>query len=399
MKYSKIQRKLRSTILDIIYAHGHISRVEIATLTGITPATVSSITADLIEEQVIYEVGESKHVDHRAGRRKILLSIQPAARFFIGSEISERQFTFALTDNLGHILQKKILPMTKEAILQNGLSLFITALQSFVEECIKPITAIGICLPGRYLNDAKISTNNQLWSKFHLQRIQEAFSIPIYFANNVNAMALSKRLFSKGKNKGNYAYFHFHRGMHLSYMYEGSIYGRGNPAVGEIGHTVVQVDGPLCECGKRGCLQTYASENWLLKKASLLWQESSASYLPTLVDSPEKLTLHHLFTAYDLGDRGVKRLLEQAITYLAQTVMNLGSLIDSEKIFIHSPLFLHTELAHLLLNKSSAPHQLLYGPKQEVIIEPYDDITGAIAGGALCVYSTFLEAEKHPTSS
>lgn len=97
--------------------------------------------------------------------------------------------------------------------------------------------------------------------------IQSHFDKPLFFSNNVNCMAIGKRLFSRQQNDPNFAYFHFARGMHCSYIYDGNIYGKGNLMIGEIGHTVVSSEGEECSCGRKGCLQTFAGESWLIKKS------------------------------------------------------------------------------------------------------------------------------------
>ena len=64
----------------------------------------------------------------------------------------------------------------------------------------------------------------------------------------------------------------------------------------------VQPDGELCECGKRGCLQTYASESWLIRKARLLYQSTPSTYLHQLVKNENEITLQTILNAYELGD-------------------------------------------------------------------------------------------------
>lgn len=393
MKTSKIQNKLRSKILEQIYVSGEISRIDIAHATGITPATTTSITSELIEQGIIKEIGESTLEKPKVGRKKVLLGIKESHSFYVGSEISEREFTYTLTDNIGTIIDQKKHILSVSEISNQGHYMYIHHLLDFLSSCQSPITAIGICLPGRYFNEGKVRTNNPLWKDFDLDIIKNSVDIPIFFANNVNGMSLAKRFFSNGENKDNFIYFHFRRGMHLSYMYEGKIYGRTNPNVGEVGHTIVQADGELCECGKHGCLQTFASESWLLKKATLLAQSQVSTFLKNILDSQAELNLNHLFLAYDYGEIEVINLLHQAIKYLVQVLVNLGNLIDANKIFIHSPLFNHKTLEvelYRLLNEST---NNLLGKSQEILVEPYDDFRGSQGGAALAIYKTLLEFE------
>ena len=92
MNQTKKQAELRTIILDKIYAKGPISRIDISKETGITPATVSAITGSLIQEKLLYELGEDE--EHtKVGRKKILLGIKKQHSYFIGCELSEKYFS------------------------------------------------------------------------------------------------------------------------------------------------------------------------------------------------------------------------------------------------------------------------------------------------------------------
>ena len=100
MKITKNQQKLRFKILDKIYSKGPISRIDISKETGITPATVSEITGNMIQEELIHEIGEAIPEESKSGRKKILLGISPNHSFYIGSELSPKYISFSLTDIL-----------------------------------------------------------------------------------------------------------------------------------------------------------------------------------------------------------------------------------------------------------------------------------------------------------
>ena len=91
MELSKKQLQLRSIILDKIYSKGPISRIDIAKDTGITPATTSSITGELIKEGLIYELGEDEK-DVKVGRRKILLEVKPQHSYSLGVKYRKNMF-------------------------------------------------------------------------------------------------------------------------------------------------------------------------------------------------------------------------------------------------------------------------------------------------------------------
>ncbi|KXT96990.1 ROK family transcriptional regulator [Streptococcus mitis] len=390
MILSKKQLQLRAKILDTIYTRGPISRIDIATKTGITPATTSSITNDLIKENILLELGEDEH-DTSVGRKKILLDIQAKRFYYIGCELSEKHFTFSLGDNLGNIFKEDKQLVTKELIQEEGTDLIIQSLKTFIEKCSDYfIEAIGIALPGRYLDDYKITTNNPLWQNINLNLLQSQVDLPVFFSNNVNCMAIGKRLFSRSQTDPNFAYFHFARGMHCSYIYNGKIYGKGNLMIGEIGHTVVSSEGENCGCGRKGCLQTFAGEAWLIKKAKILYQVSPHSILPSLVKDPNEIDIQTILNAYQLGDTGIITLIDQALLYLSQTILNISMMIDSQKIYLHSPLLANDTIIQKLYKELNYTPKLPYNRLPEVIVAPYNDFTAARSAIGLCLYHTIL---------
>ena len=106
MKQTKKQLLLYSTILHKIYTKHTISRIDIAKETGVTPSTVSLITAEMLSEKLIQEAGTKISLQDKAGRKKILLSVCPSHSYYIGAEISEKFCSFVLTDNAGNVIQK-----------------------------------------------------------------------------------------------------------------------------------------------------------------------------------------------------------------------------------------------------------------------------------------------------
>ena len=173
-------------------------------------------------------------------------------------------------------------------------------------------------------------------------------------------------------------------------MYNGKIYGKSNIVIGEIGHTVVCPDGEVCGCGRRGCLQTYASESWLIKKAKIIFETAELTHLKSLVTDKEEITIQIILTAYNLGDQAILNLLHLAFKYLAQSLLNLSMMIDAKKIYLHSPILTDDKVIAAFYQEISQQPKLLFKDLPELIIEPYNDFTGATAGVALCLQKEFL---------
>ncbi|EHK2336193.1 MAG: ROK family protein [Clostridium perfringens] len=388
MKLTKKQQELRFKILDKIYSKGPISRIEISNETGITPATVSEITYNMINEKLIHEVGEDLSPQNKSGRKKILLNITPNHSFYIGSELSTKYISFCLANNTGEIFKKDVIESN-----QITESFYISKLNEFIESCkeYKP-NAIGIAIPGHFdEKNKRIITNNAFWKNFNLKEILKTITLPIYFKNNVKCMTLAERLFGSNNNNDNFIFFHISRGMFCSYMYNGKLYAENNLLVGEIGHIVVHPNGELCECGKRGCLQTYGSESCIIKKSQILFDNSNNTYLKQLVSSRDEITIESILKAYKLGDEGVITILNSAVRYISITINNLSMMIDSDKVIIHSELFNEPLLVDLLKESLNQNINLLSdNEKQNFIIKEYHNFNGCLAATALCISKYIL---------
>lgn len=174
-------------------------------------------------------------------------------------------------------------------------------------------------------------------------------------------MAGAESLFypSSDGDRSNFLFFHIGRGIHCTHMYHDDLYGKQNLKIGEIGHMIIQPDGELCECGKRGCLQTYAS--------------IADTRLHQLVRNENKITLQTLLTAYELGGDLTAKLL------------------DSARIFIHGELFDNPKTVALLKSYLDFEPNLFTLPsRQQIIIKPYSPYTGAVGAAALAVCRSLL---------
>ncbi|URQ77510.1 ROK family protein [Erysipelothrix rhusiopathiae] len=390
MQLSKAKTKQTALILDLLYSKGPLSRIDISKSLHITPATVSDLTQHLINDKIICEIGEDTD-NTRVGRRKILLGLLPNHSYYLGVELFEHSFTLALSDNLNEICFEEAFTLSKSDHVRHDL--LVKTINDFLKKhSDTAVTSIGIAIPGHYdKTSSHILTNNHSWANFSLDYLKKHLKYPVYFENNVNAMAIRERLFGHDKTDANFLFLHFRRGIFCSYVYQGDLYARNNYFVGEIGHLVVNPFGEQCECGKIGCLQTYASQTWLLHKASLLFNSSANTYLKQLVNEEHELSMDILLQAYHLGDSAVIQLLENAINFLAIALNNIIVTLDTDIIYLHGQLFDDEQLSALLLNKIRE-HDSEFISRQTIQkeIKPYSKANGARAACALAISETLL---------
>ena len=389
------QQKRWAQLLHTLYTQGPQSRAQLAQLTGITSATVSRDTAILLEQAIIQDAGSEPLPTHHPGPRQRQLKIAAGGAVYLGVELTADSFSFCLTDRLGQVLAQQVIThptaYDRQFLDQQHL---LRRLQRFLKQNTRyhPV-ACGIALPGHYIEATqRIASSNAAWSFFDLQPIETALGIPVYYENNVNCEALAESLIGANHDGENFVYVHVARGVFCATIHDGKMYGTHNFAVGEISHTIVDPEGELCDCGRHGCLQTYASHESLVKKARVLFHYSSDTTLHQLVKAPEQITIDTVITAYQLGDPGIINLLTRAVRSLAAVLNNVALLIDARRMIVHGKLFDQPELFHLLQTYlDQNQFQFTAVAAQQVTVKPYQSLDGAIGGAMLAVANTLLK--------
>jgi predicted NBD/HSP70 family sugar kinase len=259
----------RATILNTIRRHGAVARTDIARVTGLSVAAVTGLTAELIRDGLIYEKQEG---DSRGGRPPILLALQPDGAHVIGLKLAEDHITFALTNLDADVMDRLTLPVqtqTPEAVADKVVE-GIHLLPQPSHVAPSRVLGVGIGLSGIIDAEAGICRQSPTlgWRDVPFADLLKArIDSPIYMDNNANALALVEKLYGAGVGLDHFLTVTIGRGIGMGIVANGEIY-RGIGGAGEFGHTVVDPQGYVCDCGKRGCLETLASDPWLLRHAA-----------------------------------------------------------------------------------------------------------------------------------
>lgn len=390
-KKSDVYRNHVASVLEFIYRSQQTSRIEIANNTGLTPALITSITGDLTAEGTIMETGDEISEAPGSGRKRRLLTLNPGVGYFVGTEISMRGIFTVLTDICGTVLSHISTPLADchvDNINEEIVSQISTCINGKNTDLI---FGAAIAVPGHFNYFSKtIISNNPLWSAFNLEKISGHFPFSFTVNNNVECMSLGEYLFHSNDSPDRFMFYHIGHGLFCSFFDSSQLGIKDNDYIGEIGHTVVDINGPVCECGKKGCLQTYISESWLIKNGQLLFTQSSSNILRSLADSPEDITIETIIKAYELGDPYFSSKIDLGIRLLSTSVANTLILHDSDKIYLNSKLFFHQPFRKQII--SQIQEQLNFIPakqKTEIEITDFDEFRGAKGACALAAF-TFL---------
>jgi len=313
----------RSILLNAIKTQGQISRASLAHMTGLSPATVTAITSRLIQEGLVFEkaIGDST-----GGRPPIMLALDPRGGFVIGIKLMEGHAVGALTDLNANILAKDSIDLADKQF-ETSVETLITLVNHLIQSSgihTKQLMGLGIGLAGVVDFAHGIVKQNPFfgWRNILLRDLLETrIHVPVFIDNDVNTLTLSEKWLNRGQPEDNFIVITVGRGIGMGIVINGEIYrGKGGGA-GEFGHVMIDPNGPLCDCGKQGCLESLVSDRALVAEARL-------NVSPDIVD------LDDLIQRVADGDAGAAQVLAHAGMLLGRQIANLVNVLDPKLIII-----------------------------------------------------------------
>lgn len=257
----------QSLVLGIVRDQGPISRTDIAELAGLSPATITDITGVLIEQGLIYEheAGVST-----GGRRPILLALNRQAGLVLGAKLTDREIVSALIDLDGEIVDRQTASLGGDGTLDHVVAVLAGLVADLrARHPGRRVFGLGLGLAGvvdRRTGLCRFSPFFR-WHDVPLgQLLEERLALPVVLDNDVNTLTLAEQWFGAGAGVTDFLVVTLGRGVGMGMVLDGRLYRGGNGGAGEFGHATMEVDGPPCDCGKRGCLEALVSSPALLRK-------------------------------------------------------------------------------------------------------------------------------------
>lgn len=258
----------RSAVVRILQRGGVCSRADIARETGLTQPAITKIVAALMDMGIVSEVGGIKG---SGNRRSIGLTLNGDKYQIVGVKFARQNISVGVFDVYGRQYVQKDLPYTAE---EKPLSV-LAALKEQIRGLISAyprVLAVGIALPGPYLHkEGYIAVMTQMprWRDVNFRaELEHAFDRPVFIEHDANAGALAEWYFGgHDKHINSLAYFLVGEGVGSGVIENGSLLLGAQGCASEIGHISVDVHGPACECGNRGCLEMYCSSLRLVENA------------------------------------------------------------------------------------------------------------------------------------
>jgi glucokinase-like ROK family protein len=313
----------RSMLLNVIKTKGEVSRASLANLTGLSPATVTTITGQLIHEGLIFEKATG---DSTGGRRPIMLALNPSGGFVIGIKLMEEQVVGALTDLNASILAKDCSVLTDKHV-ETSIKTLVALIKQLIDSAgikKKQLLGVGIGLAGVVDFEKGVVKQNPFfnWKDIPLRdQLEARLRVPVYIDNDVNTLSLSEKWLEPGQVEDDFIVITLGRGVGMGIVLNGQIYRGKSGGAGEFGHIIVRPDGPPCDCGRHGCLESLISDRALVAKARIELGED----ITGIGDLVQRVSANHA---------GAVHILEHAGAILGIQIANLVNIFDPKLIII-----------------------------------------------------------------
>lgn len=327
----------KHVVIDMIrFTPGGIARADLARMLGLSRAALTVIVNDLASDGLVREA-EAHHV---GGRKPIVLEINPDLGYVVGIDMGATHITLILADFSGREIQVLDAPLDISDGPQTCLALTDMHLKSLLEKTglnLNRISAIGVGVPGPIVSEAGMVSGQPImhgWDGFPIRDyLQGLWNCPVLLSNDSDLGALGEWAYGAARGERNVAYIKVGTGIGCGLLINGQIYHGSTGSAGEIGHITIDENGPMCQCGNRGCLEAVAGGHAIAVRAIEMINKGQRTQLSE-IKPLSRITSMDVISAARRGDLFAQRLMVDAGSHLGTAVASLVNLFNPGMVVI-----------------------------------------------------------------
>jgi predicted NBD/HSP70 family sugar kinase len=315
----------RARIVSAVQQRGSLTQIELAGVTGLSPATVSNIVKELTAAGVLHTAHSTRN-----GRRALQVTLARGLGVVAGVHFGTRSLRVSLADASMRILADQRMPLAGDHRADTGLqraAMLVGELLADVDAAPDELLGVGVGVPAPVdARTGRIATVGMLrgWDEVDVGAVLETeLGAPVHVDNDANLGALAEARSGAAAGHDAVAYLRVSHGIGGGIVLGGRIVHGRSGVAGEIGHVTIDENGPICRCGNRGCLETFAGAGVLLGMLS---------------ESRGHVTLRDVIDAARDGDPGCRRVLFDAGQHLGVATASLCNLVDPEIVVVGGQL-------------------------------------------------------------
>jgi predicted NBD/HSP70 family sugar kinase len=327
-----LRERNRLRVIDALRERGAVSRADVARQTGLSRSTVSSLVAELQAEGLVVEREfAAAPRGPEGGRPPVLIALDESAGALVGIDFGHRHARVAVSDLSFTVLAERTTEIDVDTAGRVALDLAAGLVCELLDEAgvdRARVLAAGIGIPGPLDRRSGLIQSRGILPSMDgidtVAEMQDRLDLPVHLDNDANIGALGESTFGAGEGAAVMAYLRLSAGIGAGLVIGGRPFRGAHGVAGEIGHVLVDPQGPICRCGNRGCLETVASGPALLR----LVQASR----------DEELTVKRMIELARDGDAGCRRAIADAGQVVGGVVAGLVNLFSPEMVVIGGDL-------------------------------------------------------------
>ena len=273
-----------------------------------------------------------------SGNATVILTTENTLKYYAGIDLDGTGIKCGIVDENGKIVAIKKCPIRKGVEAKEILLDMANLVKDLQKETGLKLEGVGVGCPG--LIDTEkgnvVYSNNLAWKNVPLiKTLKEELNLHVYVTNDANAAALGEYHFGAGKKYKSLVMLTLGTGVGSGIVFNGKLF-EGNLGAGvELGNEVIRIGGEKCTCGRKGCLEAYASATALIKQAQKAMDGDKESLLWKLTDgNKENVNGKIVFDALREGDKTAEKVVKKYTEYLAAGVTNVINAFHPQAIVL-----------------------------------------------------------------
>lgn len=391
----------KRSVIDMIRTKGPINKAEIARVTGLSIPTVMKMTDEFIQNGLVRIIGKG---ESNGGKRPELLEFISDAYYIVGVDVGRSKMKAVVIDLNGTIINKQVSSTGNDISPQKMIDRLIALTESTIKGSgvsKGKLIGIGIGMPGLLdvENGIVLFSPDFHWENVQLvEPIKQHFQLHIHMENSNRAQAMGEKWFGIGIDADYFISVNLGHGIGSAIVEEGDFYSGSCGSSGELGHITMEKDGPLCDCGNRGCLEVLASGNALAGQAQrLIIQGENTTMLDLAGGNVENVDAKIVFDAAKAGDAIAKILVDTAVEYIGIGLANYINLLDPDMIVLAGGVTQAGEILTDGIKKVVKERQMRFAGRKVKLRTAKLGDDGTAIGAASLILKSFIECGGNPT--
>jgi len=386
-------------VLDAVCQAGEISRAELARKTGLQLATVGNTVARLIAGGFLVDEDAGKAPSGGVGRPSRVVRLNKNSRLILAVDLEPDRLRISLVNLTLEVIAYSEYGLNRFDSSQKILGQIISGCRNLLsanDSWRRKLLKLGLSLPGDVdveMGIARSSTNMPNWHDVSVVReLSSALQVPVKIGKSIHLAALSEKWRRPEIRDRNVLCLVLRTGVGVALLVKGSLYYGASHLDGEIGHTIVDMNGEQCECGKRGCLENFISSKSIRRRAVRAIEAGRAgALLEAAGGDADTITPEMIYELAKNGDGECELIVRDVARYLGLEAANLVQILNPHEVVICGSIDLAEDIIREEIN-SVFTEVLLPKTRADVkvLLSPYRD-RAALLGAAVMILDELFD--------